>query len=671
MDKKTYYITTPIYYPSGNWHLGHSYTTVCCDAIARYKRMSGFDVFYLTGTDEHGQKIEKKAEEAGKTPKQFVDERVADIKKLWNLLDITYDKFIRTTDDYHVKAVQKIFKKLYDQGDIYKSTYKGKYCTPCESFWTESQLVDGKCPDCGREVTDAEEESYFFRLGKYQDKIKELLTTTDFLQPQTRVNEMVNNFLKEGLTDLAVSRTSFTWGIPVEFDPGHVVYVWVDALSNYITALGYGSDDDSLYKKYWPADLHMVGKEIVRFHTIIWPAILMALGEPLPKKVYGHGWLLLGGDKMSKSKGNVVDPFILAERYGVDAIRYYLLREIPFGSDGSYTNEEFIGLINKDLCNDLGNLARRTLAMSRQYFGGKVTNAGEAGEGDEEFVSAIDSLRARTDEAIDKINPSKALEEVFAVIDKANKYIDLTRPWVLAKENNRARLERVMYNLLEALRVCSIMLLPFIPTSPARILDGLGIAKPDSFDPAKYGEVGCYQTHEIEVLFPRIDVEKELKEMEKLAEANKDAATKSAAEANKDTANKPAAEANKDAANKPAAEPKEEEKEEVVEISADEFFRTRLAVGKILACEKVEKADKLLKSTVDLGNGDVRTILSGIAKFYTPEEMVGKSVVVVTNLAPRKIRGIESRGMLLCAADGDKLCLVTPEKDAEAGTEVC
>lgn len=642
MEKKTYYITTPIYYPSGNWHLGHSYTTVCCDAIARYKRMSGFDVFYLTGTDEHGQKIEKKALEAGKTPKQFVDERVADIKKLWQLLDISYDKFIRTTDDYHVKAVQKIFKKLYDNGDIYKSTYKGKYCTPCESFWTESQLVDGKCPDCGREVTDAEEESYFFRLSKYQDRIKKLLTETDFLQPQTRVNEMVNNFLKEGLTDLAVSRTSFKWGIPVEFDKGHVVYVWVDALSNYITALGYGSDDDSLYKKYWPADLHMVGKEIVRFHTIIWPAILMALGEPLPKKVYGHGWLLLGGDKMSKSKGNVVDPYILAERYGVDAIRYYLLREIPFGSDGSYTNEEFIGLINKDLCNDLGNLARRTLAMSRQYFGGKVTDKGENGEGDEEFIAAINSLRAHTDEAIDKINPSKALEEVFAVIDKANKYIDLTRPWVLAKENARARLERVMYNLLEALRVCSTMLLPFIPTSPARILDGLGVEKPDDFEKALYGAVKSYETHEIEVLFPRIDVEKELKEMEKLAEE----------------------------ANKPAA-PAEEKKEEIPEISADEFFRTRLVVGKILACEKVEKADKLLKSTVDLGNGDVRTILSGIAKYYTPEEMVGKSVVVVANLAPRKIRGIESRGMLLCAATDDKLCLVAPEKDAEAGTEVC
>ena len=644
MEKKTYYITTPIYYPSGNWHLGHSYTTVCCDAIARYKRMSGFDVFYLTGTDEHGQKIEKKAQEAGKTPKQYVDERVADIKKLWNLLDISYDKFIRTTDDYHVAAVQKIFKKLYDSGDIYKSTYKGKYCTPCESFWTESQLVDGKCPDCGREVTDAEEESYFFRLSKYQDKIKELLTTTDFLQPQTRVNEMVNNFLKEGLTDLAVSRTSFKWGIPVEFDPGHVVYVWVDALSNYITALGYGSDDDTLYKKYWPADLHMVGKEIVRFHTIIWPAILMALGEPLPKKVYGHGWLLLGGDKMSKSKGNVVDPYILAGRYGVDAIRYYLLREIPFGSDGSYTNEEFIGLINKDLCNDLGNLARRTLAMSRQYFGGKVTSNGVVGEGDEEFIAAINSLRNRTDKAIDSINPSKALEEIFAVIDKANKYIDVTRPWVLAKENARDRLERVMYNLLESLRVCSIMLLPFIPTSPARILDGLGLTKPDSFTGAVYGAVKNYETHEIEVLFPRIDVEKELKEMEKLAEE----------------ANKPVA---------APAEPKEEK--EIPEISADEFFRTRLVVGRILACEKVEKADKLLKSTVDLGGGDVRTILSGIAKFYTPEEMVGKSVVVVANLAPRKIRGIESRGMLLCAATDDKLCLVTPEKDAEPGTEVC
>lgn len=645
MENKKYYITTPIYYPSGNWHLGHSYTTVCCDAIARYKRMSGYDVFYLTGTDEHGQKIEKKATEAGKTPKEFVDERVADIKRLWRLLDVSYDKFIRTTDEYHVKSVQKIFKKLYDQGDIYKSTYKGKYCTPCESFWTESQLVDGKCPDCGREVTDAEEESYFFRLSKYQDAVRKLLTETDFLQPQTRVNEMVNNFLKDGLNDLAVSRTSFKWGIPVEFDPGHVVYVWVDALSNYITALGYGSDDDSLYKKYWPADLHMVGKEIVRFHTIIWPAILIALGEPLPEKVFGHGWLLLGGDKMSKSKGNVVDPYVLAERYGVDAIRYYLLREIPFGSDGTYTNEEFITRINGDLCNDLGNLARRTLAMSRQYFGGKVTANGENGEEDDAFVSQIDGLRARTDEAIDKINPSKALEEIFAVVDKSNKYIDLTRPWTLAKEGKTERLEAVIYNLLEALRVCSLLLAPFITRTPARVFDGLGLELPALFgETAVYGAVKNYQTHEIEVLFPRIDVVKELKEMEKLAEE----------------ANKPKVE----------AQP-EPEKEEIPEISADEFFRTRLVVGKILACEKVEKADKLLKSTVDLGGGDVRTILSGIAKFYTPEEMVGKSVVVVANLAPRKIRGIESRGMLLCAAKGDELCLVAPEKNAEPGTEVC
>ncbi len=644
MEKK-YYITTPIYYPSGKWHLGHSYTTVCCDAIARYKRMRGFDVFYLTGTDEHGQKIEKNANEAGKTPQAFVDERVANIKELWSLLDISYDKFIRTTDDYHVKAVQKIFKQLYEQGDIYKSKYKGKYCTPCESFWTESQLVDGKCPDCGREVIDAEEESYFFRLSKYQDKIKELLTTTDFLQPQSRVNEMVNNFLKDGLTDLAVSRTSFTWGVPVEFDEGHIVYVWIDALSNYITALGYGNDDTTLFDKYWPADLHMVGKEIVRFHTIIWPAILMALGLEVPKKVYGHGWLLLGGDKMSKSKGNVVDPFILADRYGVDAIRYYILREIPFGSDGVYTNEAFIGRINMDLCNDLGNLTRRTLAMSRQYFEGKVDKNGERGEFDEEFISAINALDGKMDEAIDKINPSKTLEEIFAVIDKANKYIDNTRPWVLAKdENSRRRLNAVIYNLLESIRVCATALMPFITKTPVKIFEGLGVEVPTLFEGNLVcGKVEEYQTKEIGILFPRIDVEKELKEMEKLAEVKEE-----------------------------KVEVKEEEKvEEKVEyISADEFFRTKLVVGEILACEKVPKADKLLKSTVKIGD-EVRTILSGIAQYYTPEEMVGKRVVVVSNLAPRKIRGIESQGMLLCAANDDGLCLVTPEKLMESGTEVC
>lgn len=647
MEKKKYYITTPIYYPSGKWHLGHSYTTVCCDALARYKRMRGFDVFYLTGTDEHGQKIEKRAAEAGVTPKQFVDGLVDDIKKLWNLLDISYDKFIRTTDDYHVKAVQKIFKRLYDQGDIYKSKYKGKYCTPCESFWTESQLVDGKCPDCGREVTDAEEESYFFRLSKYQDRIKELLTTTDFLQPQSRVNEMVNNFIKEGLTDLAVSRTSFTWGIPVEFDKGHIVYVWVDALSNYITALGYGSDDTSLYDKYWPADLHMVGKEIVRFHTIIWPAILMALGLPLPKKVYGHGWLLLDGDKMSKSKGNVVDPFVLEHRYGVDAIRYYILREIPFGSDGTYSNEAFITRFNQDLCNDLGNLTRRTLAMSKQYFDGKVDNGGTVGEYDGEFIAAINALDEKLDAQIEKLNLSRALEEIFAVIDKANKYIDNTRPWALAKSDaDKPRLKAVIYNLLEAIRVTATALMPFITKTPALIFGGLGLNVPEEFgNNLKFGAVKQYETKETGILFPRLDLEKELKELDKIAS---------------DTEKKEV---------KPVEEKKEEEF-----ITADEFFRTKLVVGEILACEKVEKADKLLKSTVKVGD-EVRTIVSGIAKFYTPEEMVGKRVVVVSNLAPRKIRGIESRGMLLCAVSGEgeneKLCLIRPEQAFDGGSEVC
>ena len=675
---KKYYITTPIYYPSGKWHLGHSYTTVCCDALARYKRMRGFDVFYLTGTDEHGQKIEKRAAEAGVTPKAFVDALVDNIKELWSLLDISYDKFIRTTDGYHVKAVQKIFKQLYDQGDIYKSRYKGKYCTPCESFWTESQLVDGKCPDCGREVSDAEEESYFFRLSKYQDRIKKLLTETDFLEPRSRVNEMVNNFIKDGLNDVAVSRTAFKWGIPVEFDPGHIVYVWIDALSNYITALGYGSDDTSLFDKYWPADLHMVGKEIVRFHTIIWPAILMALNLPLPKKVYGHGWLLLGGDKMSKSKGNVVDPFILEKRYGVDAIRYYILREIPFGSDGVYTNEAFIGRFNQDLCNDLGNLTRRTLAMNKQYFDGKVDDSGEKGEFDDDFIAEINALDKKLDEDIDKLNLSRALEDIFAVIDKANKYIDNTRPWVLSKsEESKNRLKAVLYNLTEAIRVCSTALMPFITRTPKLIFEGLGLKAPEVFEnDLKWGAVKKYETHETGILFPRLDEKKELIELDKIAAAAEKAEKKEEKKAESVVKGDASA---KDKTAVPAKEKapetvKTDEDNQEEYVTADEFFRTKLVVGEVIACEKVEKADRLLKSTVKIGE-EVRTIVSGIAKFYTPEEMVGKRVVVVKNLAPRKIRGIESRGMLLCAVSGEgeneQLCLVRPEKLMDGGSEVC
>lgn len=647
--KEKFYLTTPIYYPSGKWHLGHCYTTVYGDAIARYKRMSGYDVFYLTGTDEHGQKIEQRAAAAGVTPKAFVDGLVDDIKRLWQLMDISYDKFIRTTDDYHVRTVQKIFKQLYDQGDIYKSKYKGKYCTPCESFWTETQLKDGKCPDCGRDVVDAEEESYFFRLTKYADRVRKLLTETDFLEPKSRVNEMVNNFLDNDLTDLAVSRTSFKWGIPVEFDPGHVVYVWVDALTNYITALGYGSDDTTLYDKFWPADLHLMAKEIVRFHTIIWPAILMALGLPLPKKIVGHGWLIFDGDKMSKSKGNVADPFELADRYGVDPLRYYLLRAMPFGADGAYTDETFLTRVNADLVNDLGNLVKRTIAMSGQYFGGKVTDKGEAGDADAALIAAVNGLKAKVDAYIDKYMPNRALEEIFAVVSAANKYIDDTAPWILNREGKTARLERVLYNLLETLRVTGMLLAPFLTKFPAEIYKGLGLPLPTAFADAGYGAVKAYATVEQPPLMKRLDVKKELEAL---------AAARGAQAAKTET---------KDIK---TGEKTVEHTENTGIITIDDFFKTQLKVAEVVACEKVEKADKLLKLTVKVGE-ETRTVVSGIAKSYTPEEMVGKQVVLVANLKPAKLRGIESQGMILCATDGDGVVLVSPEKKVAPGSEVC
>ncbi len=639
-----YYITTPIYYPSGKWHLGTCYTTVICDALARFKRMQGYDVFYLTGTDEHGQKIEQKANEAGMDPKSYVDKQVKTLVDLWQLLDISYDKFIRTTDDEHVSAVKKIFNKLYEQGDIYKGEYEGWYCVQCESFWTKTQLVDGKCPDCGREVNLTKEESYFFRMTKYQDRLIKLIEENEeFLQPKSRRNEMLNNFLRPGLQDLAVSRNSFKWGIPVEFDPEHVVYVWLDALTNYITALGYMSEDDTNFKKFWPADLHLMGKEIVRFHSITWPALLMALDIPLPKQVYGHGWLTLGGDKISKSKGNIIDPVELCARFGVDAIRYFLLREVPFGQDGMYTNESLLMRINTDLANDLGNLVSRTAAMITQYFDGIVPEPkGEKASFDLDLEKIANELYAKVTVAMDKLNAPDALVEIWKLISRANKYIDETMPWQLNKEGNKERLSRVMYNLTEAIRIATILLKPFLTTTPDKIFLSLGTKENEQdFSSLTFGK-GSFgvKVEKTAPLFPRIDVKKELVAMEQRAEELKAKAEK--------------------------AEKKVEEKSECTEapenqeISIDEFAKVKLVSAKILSAKPVEKADKLLELSVDAGEESPRTVVSGIAKHFTCEELVGKSVVLVANLKPAKLRGIMSQGMLLCAEDKDgKLYLVS------------
>ncbi len=649
-NKKTFYITTPIYYPSGNPHIGHTYTTVACDSIARYKRMQGYDVMFLTGTDEHGQKIEEKAKERGITPKQYVDEIVAIFKKLWEYMNISYDRYIRTTDDYHVESVQKIFKELYDRGYIYKGEYKGKYCTPCESFWTESQLVDGKCPDCGREVVEASEEAYFMKMAPFAERIEKLLTETDYLRPKTRAVELVNNFLQPkvdengvktyGLEDLCVSRTSFSWGIPVTFDPGHVVYVWIDALSNYITALGYQNGAFEDYAKYWPADVHMVAKDIMRFHAIIWPAMLMGLEQPLPKHLAVHGWITFNGQKMSKSLGNVVDPFILGERYGVDAIRYHIMREMALGADSSFSNEIMINRINSDLANGLGNLVSRTVAMIDKYFGGTLPTDREAGDFDDDLIATATALKAKVDTYVENTQLNLALEEIFKVISRANKYIDETTPWILGKdESKKARLASVLYNLLDTIRIAATLLSAFMPTTMPKVFEQIGAKNYATYENAdKFGVLPLDITvHRGEAIFPRIDIEKEIDELNAIYQNNA-----------------------------PAEAPAVELDPHKDEIVFDDFEKVEMRVAKVLACEKVKKSKKLLKFTLDDGFGE-RTILSGIAEYYEPDELVGKHIAFVANLAPRKMMGIESQGMILSAEYDGKLRVVTIDDEIKPG----